>query len=127
MGGRASGNVTLEINAIEPPLAFADATFDLVYAISVFTHLPETLQWPWIVELHRVIEPGGVLLLTLSGEGDFERITESEREQFRRGELVVVDADYAGTNMCGVYHPLRTRKPIGATCSESGGSTLRAH
>lgn len=92
-------------NQLEPPLNFGAAFFDLVYAISVFTHLPEFLQRPWIEELHRVIKPGGILLLTLSGEGDFYRVTGPERERFNNGELVVVDPDYAGTNICGVYHP----------------------
>jgi len=104
----ASANLkglTLKTNELLPPLPFGDGEFDLVYAISVFTHLPEELQRPWIEELHRVIGPGGVLLLTLSGEGDFERITDEERERFAKGELVVVDAQYAGTNMCGIYHP----------------------
>lgn len=98
-------SINLSTNGIEASLPFADAMFDLVYAISVFTHLPEALQRPWIAELHRVIEPGGVLLLTLSGEGDVKRMTDAERERFNQGELIVIDAQYAGTNMCGVYHP----------------------
>lgn len=97
--------VSVITNDIAPPLRFENSAFDLVYAISVFTHLPVELQRPWIEELYRVIEPRGILLLTLSGEGDFERITEAERQQFREGNLVVVDPQFAGTNMCGAYHP----------------------
>jgi SAM-dependent methyltransferase len=119
--------LTLKSNSLEPPLPFDDASFDFVYAISVLTHLPEDLQRPWMVEPSRVIEPGGILMLTLSGEGDFDRMTEEERHRFNRGELVVVDGQYAGTNMCGIYHPpsyaaekwgdlfrLRRRYPEGA-------------
>ncbi len=32
----------------------------LVYALSVFTHLPESLQLPWIGELRRVLRPGPI-------------------------------------------------------------------
>lgn len=97
--------VSFRRNNLSPPLNVPAGWVDLVYAVSVFTHLPAELQRPWIEELHRILEPGGILLLTLSGEGDLVRITSSERERFAAGELVVVDAMFAGTNMCGVYHP----------------------
>jgi SAM-dependent methyltransferase len=92
-------------NALAPPLEYADDSFDLCYAVSVFTHLPEAMQEAWLLELQRVLEPGGILLVTLSGEGDLIRTTPAEQERFRRGQLVVVDESYAGTNMCGAYHP----------------------
>jgi hypothetical protein len=63
------------------------------------------MQRPWLLEMHRVLKPGGILAVTLSGEGDLVRTTAAEQDRFRKGELVVVDADFAGTNMCGVYHP----------------------
>lgn len=96
---------TLGINELQPPLAYDDSSFDLCYSVSVFTHLPEALQEPWLAELHRVLCPGGILLVTLSGTGDLVRVAEQERTQFNAGNLVVVDDQYAGTNMCGVYHP----------------------
>jgi len=40
------GNLTFasfETNGLSPPLAFDDASFDLAYALSVFTHLPEAI------------------------------------------------------------------------------------
>jgi SAM-dependent methyltransferase len=46
-----------------PPLPQPDGFFDLVYAISVFTHLAR--NWaPWLFELHRVLKPDGLLLAT---------------------------------------------------------------
>ncbi|MEO8158531.1 MAG: class I SAM-dependent methyltransferase [Betaproteobacteria bacterium] len=52
---------------LSPPLPFADASFDLVYGVSVFTHLREPLQDAWLAELERVTAPGAVLLLTVHG------------------------------------------------------------
>jgi SAM-dependent methyltransferase len=99
------GFVSFATNQLEPPLGYPDGAFDLCYAVSVFTHLPEALQMPWLLELHRVLRPGGILLVTLSGEGDLVRTTSPEQRLFRQGELIVIDPAFAGTNMCGVYHP----------------------
>ena len=93
-------------NNLQPPLPFGGASFDFCYGISVFTHLPASSQRPWIEELHRVVAPNGILILTLSGRGDFRRLTKENRNLFESGKLVVLDAKFAGTNMCGVYHPI---------------------
>jgi SAM-dependent methyltransferase len=52
------------VNAPEPPLPFPDEAFDLIYSISIFTHLPEQMQWGLLSELRRILKPGGVLLTT---------------------------------------------------------------
>jgi len=51
-----------------PPLPLPDEHFDLVWALSVFTHLTD--YWSdWLLELHRVLRPGGRLVSTFLGEG----------------------------------------------------------
>jgi SAM-dependent methyltransferase len=49
-----------------PPLPEADASFDLVWAISVFTHLTDSWS-SWLLELHRLLRPGGLLIATVAG------------------------------------------------------------
>src|SRR3954447_15844184 len=52
----------------EPPLPLEDDSLDLVYAVSVFTHLDAS--WArWLVELHRVLRPDGILIATFLGDG----------------------------------------------------------
>jgi ubiquinone/menaquinone biosynthesis C-methylase UbiE len=46
-------------------LPYPDSTFDLVYAYSVFTHLPEWVQDIWLPEIARVLRPGGVFIATV--------------------------------------------------------------
>ena len=94
-----------EENGLEPPLVFGDESFDLVYALSVFTHLTADLQLAWRDELRRVLRPGGFLLVTTHGRAYAPRLEPDERERFERGELVVRWADVAGTNLCSAYHP----------------------
>jgi SAM-dependent methyltransferase len=51
-----------------PPLRYADAAFDLVVSLTVFTHRTESFQAAWLQELRRIIAPGGLLLATTHGE-----------------------------------------------------------
>ena len=92
-------------NRLEPPLAYRDAGFDLVYALSVFTHLPEELQRGWADELARVLRPDGLLLLTVHGERYRKRLTPAERAEFDAGRLVVRWEQGAGSNLCSAFHP----------------------
>ena len=92
-------------NELGPPLRYEDGEFDVVYALSVFTHLPEDLQQRWLQELARVLRPGGHLLLTLHGDAYLERLTGDEHAAYGRGELVVRWAEVAGSNLCTTFHP----------------------
>jgi SAM-dependent methyltransferase len=94
-----------ETNGLAPPLAFEDEAFDVAYALSVFTHLPEPLQLEWMDELARVAQPGAHLIVTTHGERYRERLDAAERERFDRGELVVRWAEVPGTNLCTTFHP----------------------
>jgi SAM-dependent methyltransferase len=47
-----------------PPTALAEASVDVVYAVSVLTHMDEPMQGDWLGELHRLLRPGGLLLVS---------------------------------------------------------------
>jgi SAM-dependent methyltransferase len=92
-------------NGLEPPLPFEGGRFGLVYALSVFTHLPEALQSAWMEEVRRVLRPGGHLILTTHGSRYAADLTPAEQERFASGKLVLRRDDRPGSNVCGAYHP----------------------
>jgi SAM-dependent methyltransferase len=94
------------VNGADPPLDFPDDKFGFVYSYSVFTHLSEDRQKPWMKELVRVLKPGGLLLLTVHGRRVAWRAGFSPdmlRQMEERGVLVFGE-DKSGTNHCGAYH-----------------------
>ncbi|WP_413625501.1 class I SAM-dependent methyltransferase [Luteibacter sp. Lutesp34] len=47
-----------------PPSSFADRTFDLISAYSVFSHLSENSTRAWFEEFSRILKPSGCLAFT---------------------------------------------------------------
>ncbi len=57
-------SVSAVVGGSRPPLPFDDGSFDVVFALSLFTHLD--VWWAeWIAEVHRLLRPGGVAILTV--------------------------------------------------------------
>jgi SAM-dependent methyltransferase len=106
--GWCAGNLPFlrtTVNDLEPPLPYVGGSFDLVYAMSVLSHLSEPLQQAWTAEFHRILRPGGLLLVSVLGDACADRLSPEQREQFDRGELVVERKGMAGSNLCTAYHP----------------------
>lgn len=49
---------------LRPPTTLPSASFNLIFGISVFTHLKELEQQEWLKELHRIAAPGAVVLMS---------------------------------------------------------------
>jgi SAM-dependent methyltransferase len=56
---------------VNPPSGMEHESFDLIYAVSVFTHLTDNSA-PWLLELHRLLKPGGLLIATFMGRWSSE-------------------------------------------------------
>jgi SAM-dependent methyltransferase len=69
------------LNRESPPAPYELGTFDLVYAISVFTHLPEALHLRWLGELERITAPGGYVLVTVRGAFYVGQLSAEERDE----------------------------------------------
>ena len=93
------------VNGLDRSLSAADGSYDFIYALSVFTHLSEPLQRFWMIELRRVLSPGGYLLFTTHGDHYLPILNPAEQAEYRSGRLVVQKSQREGSNDCAAFHP----------------------
>ncbi len=73
-----------------PHLPFRDDKFSLIYALSVMTHTGY-LQDMWLLELSRILRPGGVMVLTIHDEETIEYYKEHGQPSWIPKELSLDD------------------------------------
>jgi SAM-dependent methyltransferase len=75
------------LNDETPPIPAPDHHFDLIYAMSVFTHITE--EWAaWVLEMHRLLKPEGLLLVSLLGESMIGPLLGERWDPDRVGHLI---------------------------------------
>jgi SAM-dependent methyltransferase len=75
-------------SAALPPLGLEYDSLDLAWAISVFTHLTDSSS-AWLLELHRLLKPGGLLIATYMGRWNSEVFTGEPWDDDRVGMNVL--------------------------------------
>lgn len=53
----------------QPPIDLPDDSIDLLLAVSVLTHLDESLERAWLAEWKRILKPGALAVVTYHGAG----------------------------------------------------------
>lgn len=109
-------------NDLMPPLPFEDASMNLVYSISIFTHLSKNAHDAWMAEMHRVLRPGGIFLTTTHGDATRVNLTQEELAQYDRSELVARAQVKEGHRMFAAYQP-----PAFMQCLIEGQFTVCKH
>lgn len=85
---------TFDVGPTRPRLPYADESFDVIIAISVFTHLDMDFQWAWLDELKRILRPGGRLLASLQTDHTARSVLTAERySQFLESGFLYLTAD----------------------------------
>ncbi len=64
-------HANFQVLPLHPPSPYQDGQFQVIYGLSVFTHLQEDVQFAWLEELARIAAPGATLLLTVHGDASY--------------------------------------------------------
>jgi len=99
-------NVKFISNDIIPPLKLESNYFDVIYSISVFTHLSEKHFIPWLLELFRVLKNDGILIVTLQGIAFTSRLNEKEKINFLKGNPITHQSNIEGHRSFAAFHPI---------------------
>ncbi len=59
--------IAFEVSPLRPPLPHPDASFDVAFGWSIWTHFGREPGLAWLGEMHRLLRPGGHLVLTTHG------------------------------------------------------------
>jgi SAM-dependent methyltransferase len=91
--------------SFNPPLPFGEGQFDLVYNVSVFTHLPLWSAMMWAGEMCRVVKPGGYLVTTYHGDHYRDIVAQLSGAAVK---------ELAATGFAGYSHPGEKDMPPGS-------------
>ena len=115
---RAYPQIRVGRNRFSPPLDYPDGLFDLVYSVSVFSHLSPADHLPWLRELYRIVRPGGICIVTVEGWTALARVA---RTVDTPADALVDELAAAGV----VFRPYPS--PTWAGGEGAYGSTLLSH
>jgi SAM-dependent methyltransferase len=116
--------IEVKENALGEPLPYASNSFDLVYLLSVFTHLDLPEQKRLAGEFRRLLKPGGYLYVTFHGEHFHPRMFREDptaEAALRTDGFAIGGREREGENDCWTLHTLDRLAEI---CS---GFTLLKH
>ena len=105
-------NISFNTNTLEAKLPYEDNSFDVIYGISIFTHLSEQMHFDWYKELYRVLKTNGILFLTTQGENFKLKLTQTENETFDEGSLVVRGNVKEGHRTYSAFQPNKFMKEL---------------
>jgi 2-polyprenyl-3-methyl-5-hydroxy-6-metoxy-1,4-benzoquinol methylase len=83
-----SDKACFSTNTIAAPTGFTSGMFDVIYCVSLFTHLDEPAQDEWLGEMARMLKPAGVLVTTTHGRFAVDSCTAAERSDLLRDGIV---------------------------------------
>jgi ubiquinone/menaquinone biosynthesis C-methylase UbiE len=98
-----------------PHLPFEDRTFDVIVAISVLTHI-SLLSDTWLMELRRILKPGGYGLFTVHDEHTWRFLQQNDSKRAiydieqqdiaaaEGGDLVVVEGPSLASEYVNVFY-----------------------
>ena len=97
--------IQFDSHGVNPPLPYSDASMDVIYGISIFTHLSEQGHILWAKELYRVLKPGGILCITLHGDAFKSKLDTKQLAHYDKDKLVTIGKTLEGHRTFIAFHP----------------------
>lgn len=98
-------DIKLSLNKLSPPLPFESMQFDVIYSISVFTHLSQKLSYEFADDIYRLLKKNGIFISTFHGDFCKKHLTSAEQKKFLNDEYIERGRVKEGSRLFSSYHP----------------------
>ena len=98
-------NIQFNKNTLKAELPYNNNVMDIIYGLSIFTHLSEKLHYDWYNELYRILKPNGIMLLTTQGDNFKIKLTDLELKKYNNHQLIVRGQVKEGHRTYSAFHP----------------------
>lgn len=95
-----------------PPTCFDNNQFNLVFALSVFTHIEFKFHAIWLEEIQRIISENGIFLFTTHGKKYEIKLSENEKKSLNIQGALTIDYKQKGHRMMSSYNKYENFKTI---------------
>ena len=99
------------LNRLKPPVPIEAASVRLLYAVSVFTHLPRASMDAWLADYVRILAPGGLALVSFAAD---DRAPPALGDAARREGFAASTTALEGSNYMASY---ATKEAFAALCA----------
>jgi len=93
------------VSAEVPPIAAPNHAYDIVYAISIWSHFSERAALRWFEEMHRIIVSGGFLIFTTHGFGSLQHYLAHGAMSQQQTEMARQNMHIMGVQFMDVFGP----------------------
>lgn len=105
-------NAEFKLISYNPPTTLAASQFDLVYAVSVFTHIEIKYQLEWIKEIWRLMNDNGIFLFSTHGKRFDDKLDEADKTILYRDGGITKNYKQKGHRMMTTYNNAENFKII---------------
>jgi SAM-dependent methyltransferase len=97
-------DISYAVEGPEPPTRYESEFFDLIYGLSVFTHIKASMQEAWVRELYRILSDRGIVLFTTHGNAFISKLLTSEKAIYERDGVFTKSYRKEGHRMMSTYN-----------------------
>jgi len=97
-------NINFELIEYLPPTHYKNDTFNLVFGLSVFTHIESRYQKDWIKEIARITKPQGIFLFTTHGTKYFKMLNKDQLNELEMNGSYTISYNKQGHRMMTTYN-----------------------
>jgi ubiquinone/menaquinone biosynthesis C-methylase UbiE len=97
-------NISYSVVPNTPPTKYGNDHFDLIYALSVFTHIKDSLQELSVKEIYRILKKNGLFLFTTHGTFFNSKLLPAEKKELDNKGVFTKSYTKEGHRMMSTYN-----------------------